>query len=429
MRGRAMQAKASATTSEGWTRQSIGVLVLCFLAWAFNSYEWTTLSIATPAIMAELNLSRAEVGVLNTILGWIFRISAFMLIPLADVIGRRLMVALVVLGYSLFTGLTGLSQSLLQLTLLSSLTRIPLSSASLTGTMALEIAPTKARATAQGIWGAGYPLGFLLCSALSIYLIPAFGWRSLYFAGVLPALLVFFILRHAPESPHFEKIRSERHERGRGTNLGRTYLTVLRRYRLETVLGVLVYFCISWPWTGFRAWVPMYLNVELGQGQALSSTYLTVWMLGGTLGYAGFGFVADRWGRRLTVPIVTVLAGAMFATLGLVRDPTVLLIHGFFLAMLILAPNGAGLYYLQEVFPTEVRATGWAIILGLGGFLGSFAPLVGGLTPTIATAFPVYALPLLLVALLYLFVFKEMIGKELVDAVDERESEAEVASS
>ena len=424
-----MQAEYSATRSEGWTRQSMGVLVVCFLAWAFESYEFTTLSIATPAIMADLNLSRADVGVLNVILGWIFRIGSFTLIPLADVIGRRLMVALVVLGYSLFTGLTGLSQSRLQLTLFSSLTRIPLSAASLTGTMALEIAPTKARATAQGIWGAGYPVGYLLCSALSIYLIPTFGWRSLYFAGVVPALLIFFILRYVPESPHYEKIRAERQERGRGTNLGRAYLTVLRRYRRETILGVLVFFGISWPLYGFLAWVPTYLNVELGQGQALSSTYLTVWMLGGTLGYVGFGFVADHWGRRFTVPIVSVLAGAMFATLGLVRDPTVLLVDGFFLVMLILGPNGAGLYYLQEVFPTEVRATGWAIIIGVGGFLGSFAPLVGGMTPTIATAFPVYALPSLLIAPLYLFVFKEMIGKELVDAVDERESEAGVASS
>lgn len=134
-----MKAESSPTRSEGWTRQSIGVLVLCFLAWAFESYELTTLSIATPAIMADLNLSRADVGVLYTILGWIFRISAFMLIPLADVIGRRLMVALVVLGYSLFTGLTGLSQSLLQLTLFSSLTRILLSSASLTPSALLTL--------------------------------------------------------------------------------------------------------------------------------------------------------------------------------------------------------------------------------------------------------------------------------------------------
>ncbi|HEX6656174.1 MAG TPA: MFS transporter, partial [Candidatus Limnocylindria bacterium] len=209
-----------------------------------------------------------------------------------------------------------------------------------------------------------------------------------------------------------------------GTNLGRTYLMVLRGYRLETILGALVFFCLSWPWLGFLTWVPTYLNVELGQGQALSSTYVTVWTLGATLGYTGYGFVADRWGRRFTMPIVTILAGAMFATLGLVRDPTVLLVYGFFLVMLILGPYGAGLGYVQEIFPTEVRATGWAIVTGVGGVLGSFAPLVGGMTPTIAMAFPVYALPLLLVAPLYLFVFKEMIGKELVDAVDEPASEA-----
>jgi len=111
-------------------------------------------------------------------------------------------------------------------------------------------------------------------------------------------------------------------------------------------------------------------------------------MFAGMIGHSSFGFIADRWGRRFTVPIVTVLAGAMFATLGLVRDPTLLLVDGFFLAMLIVAPFSAGLYSIQEVFPTEVRATGWAIIFGAGGLLPGFAPLVGGMTPTIARAFP-----------------------------------------
>jgi MFS family permease len=424
-----MQADGPAPTSVRWTRQSIGVMVLCFLAWTFDVYEVTTLSLATPAIMAEFDVSRADIGILNVILRWILGISAFIVIPLADVLGRRQLVALVVLGYSLLTGLTGLSRNFRQLALLSSLTRVPLSAATLSGTMALEVAPTRARATAQGILGAGFPVGFLLCSALSIYLIPAFGWRSLYFVGVLPALLVFFLLRRSPESPHYERIRAERRARGRRTGFGRTYLTVLRRYPLETALGLVALVCLSWPFTGFLTWVPTYLNVELGQGQARSSTYLTVWLVGGTIGYVGYGFVADRWGRRRTMPIVSVLAGAMFALLGLVLDATVLLVYGFFLTMFLLGPFGAGLYYLQELFPTEVRATGWAIIFSVGGIVAGFAPLVAGMTPSIAAAFPVYGLPLLLVALLYRFVFKETIGKELEDAVGEPAGEAGVASS
>ena len=204
---------------------------------------------------------------------------------------------------------------------------------------------------------------------------------------------------------------------------------MLRRYPRETALGVLAYVCFSWPWAGFLAWVPTYLNVELGQGQALSSTYVSAWMLAGVLGHSGFGFLADRWGRRFTVPIAAVLAGAMFATLGLVRDPTVLLVDGFFLVMLIRAPFSAGLSYVQEVFPTEVRATGWALVFGVGILLAGFAPLVAGTTPTIATAFPLYGLPLLVVAPLYLFVFKEMIGKELVDAVGDSASQAGAAIS
>ncbi|HZO28654.1 MAG TPA: MFS transporter [Chloroflexota bacterium] len=423
-----MQADGTAPIAERWTRQSISVMVVCFLAWAFDIYEATILPLATPAIMAELNASRTDIGILNVIMRWILAISSFIVIPPADVIGRRQILALVVLGYSLLTGLTGLSQNFIQLALLSCLTRVPLSAATLAGTMALEVAPTKARATAQGILGAGFTFGFLLCSALSIYLIPAFGWRSLYFVGVLPALLAFFILRHLPESPHYERVQAERQVRGRRTSLGRTYLTVLQRYPLETALGLLAFVCMSWPFIGFLAWIPTYLNVELEQGQALSSTYLTVWLVGGTIGYVGFGFAADRWGRRRTMPIVSVLAGAMFTMLGLVQDSMVLLVYGFFLTMFLMAPFGAGLYYLQEIFPTEVRATGWAIIFSAGSILAGFAPLVAGVTPSIAAAFPAYGLPFLVVALMFQFVFKETIGKELEDAVGDATSGADVAT-
>jgi MFS family permease len=424
-----MQSDTSAAMSERWTRQSIAVVVLCFLAWIFEIYETTIMSLATPAIMAEFDASRADIGVLATILRWITSVSAFIVIPLADVLGRRTMVALVVLGYSIATGLTGLSKSFLQLMLLSGITRVPMSAASLAGTLALETAPTKARATAQGIMGAGFPLGILLCSALSIYLIPTYGWRSLYFVGVLPAVLVFFILRLTPESPPFEKIRAERQAGGRGTNVGRAYLTVLRRYPLQTALGLLTLVFLSWPFTGFLAWVPTYLNVELGLGQSLSSTYLTIWLVGGTVGNVGFGFAVDRWGRRLSVPFVTLLGGVMFAMLGLVPNSIVLPVYGFFLTMFLLGPFGAGLYYLQEIFPTEVRATGWAFIASVGGMLIGFSPLVAGLTPSIAAAFPIYGLPLLLVALLFLFVFKETAGEELENAVGEARGETVVASS
>ena len=80
------------------------------------------------------------------------------------------------------------------------------------------------------------------------------------------------------------------------------------------------------------------------------------------IGHSSFGFIADRWGRRFTVPIVTVLAGAMFATLGLVRDPTLLLVDGFFLAMLILAPFSAGLNSVQVPHRGACH--------GLGDYLG-----------------------------------------------------------
>ena len=72
-----------------------------------------------------------------------------------------------------------------------------------------ETAPTKWRATALGVLNCGYPFGYMVCSLTALAVVPLWGWRSLYWLGILPALLVLWVRLGIKESPRFERVTAE----------------------------------------------------------------------------------------------------------------------------------------------------------------------------------------------------------------------------
>ena len=75
--------------------------------------------------------------------------------------------------------------------------------------MVTETAPTKWRATALGGLVGGYPFGYMLCSLAALVVVPLWGWRSLYFLGIVPALLVLWIRIGIKESPRYERVTAQ----------------------------------------------------------------------------------------------------------------------------------------------------------------------------------------------------------------------------
>src|SRR5262245_63745699 len=78
-----------------------------------------------------------------------------------------------------------------------------------------ETAPKKWRATALGGLVGGYPFGYMLCSLAALVVVPLWGWRSLYFLGILPALLVLWIRIGIKESPRYERVTAQMIKEGR----------------------------------------------------------------------------------------------------------------------------------------------------------------------------------------------------------------------
>src|SRR5262245_17683853 len=243
---------ASLTSDEGWTRYSATVLTICVLGWAFDIYEATIMQLVTPILIKEFDITPATMGMVTTVSRWVGLIGTFVFPVLADLYGRRPVLIWSILGYSVLTGLTGFSTGWVTLLIFSSLTRIALAGENPVGMLLVsETAPKKWRATALGGLVGGYPLGYLLCSLAALVVVPLWGWRALYFLGILPALLVLWVRWGINESPRYEKVTAEMLREGVRKQLN--ILAPFRSYPRESVIATLVYFLYLFTWVGWSA--------------------------------------------------------------------------------------------------------------------------------------------------------------------------------
>jgi MFS family permease len=415
----------SSPSVDRWTRPAIAVVTVCLLVYVFDVYELTTFQVALPAILSDFHLSLLDAGVLLLVTAWVGRVAGLLFVPLADAFGRRAILAAGVLGYSVLTGFTGLAQNFFQFGVAATATRIPITAGNFPSTiMATEAAPRSGRALAQGLQTAGYPVGFVLVSLASVWLLPTLGWRYMYFLGIIPAFLVFLILRYIPESRHFTRVKDQRQAEGKQLNVFHAFVDTVRRYPVEVAKGSLVlatYYC----WNGFGVFVSTYLGQERGVDAATRGTWLASWWAVAILASIGGGWLAQRWGRKWTNIALVVVTVPIFATYGMLTDWTALFVVGLVLCSLFLAPFGQGTWgWVMEIFPTECRATGFSVVNFIGGVVSSFYAIIPATMGSVGAAFPVFAAGYAFLAVGFLLL-NETIRDELLQLVGERAGQAE----
>ena len=183
-------------SSERWTSYSALVLAICIIAWAFDVYEMTVMQLITPLLIKEWGISPATMGNITTLSRWIGLVGTFTFPALADLYGRKPVLIFSILGFSLFGGFTGFAMGSLTLLVFASITRVALAGETPVGmVMVSETSPTKWRATALGGPGRRLSLRLHAVFAGGLAVVPLWGWRALYFIGLLPALMVFWVAR------------------------------------------------------------------------------------------------------------------------------------------------------------------------------------------------------------------------------------------
>lgn len=415
-------APGSAINADRWTAYSITVLGICILGWAFDIYEATIMQLVTPLLIKEWGITPATMGTVTTASRWIGLVGTFLFPVLADVYGRKPVLTWTILGYSVFTGLTGFATGWVSLLVYSSITRVALNGENPVGmVMVSETAPTKWRATALGGLVGGYPFGYMLCSLAAVALVPIWGWRSLYYLGIVPALLVVWVMTGVKESPRYEHVNAEMLKQGlrKQLDIGAPF----RAYPRESIIAALLYFFYLWTWIGWSAWMPFFLANEKHLGFKTMGSYLSVWMFVAIFAYWICGWLCDKFGRRVVIPVFAVPAAFLLVTMGHLNSPSSLFWVGLVTNFLITGSFGTGLGYTTEIFPTQIRGAGVGASFTVGLGLASFAPMVIGIIATkysVAAGLPLLALSFLLIAPLFIWFAPDTTRRQLTDFVGER---------
>jgi len=355
------------------TRYQWLVLIIASAGWVFDVFEGQLFNITRGELLPEvLRVARdaPEVREYGDICLAIFlvggTVGGLLFGSLADRLGRRPMMVVTILMYSVFSGLTFFAQSLWQVAALRFLVAMGVGGEwAVAAALVAEVFPAKARAHASGIFHASSVFGTWL-AALAGLAVGA-QWRYAYLLGVLPALLVLWVRTRVKEPDRWLKAEAKASEAGQ-VQLGSFRELLLNpRWRGRAVMGMLlaaVGLGTFWGVTVAGQGLAAEVLTRGGASEEVAAkgakfAYGIVQTTGAGLGLLAFGPLAVRLGRRRAFALVQACSLVIIPlTCYLPTSYWQLLIMLPFFGFFTLSMHAGFAVYFPELFPTHLRATG-----------------------------------------------------------------------
>jgi MFS family permease len=300
---------------------------------------------------------------------------------LADRFGRSRALAASILTYSVFTAACGLSRGVLELAVFRVLLGLGMGGEWACGAaLVAETWPAEHRGKALGVVQSSWAIGYALAAAVTAFVLPRFGWRTVFFLGVLPALLVFWIQRRVPEPELWLRSRETAGTLDKARGTAGMWQTA---YRRNILIATSANAATMFAWWGLFTWIPAFLSLPVDKGGAgldivKTSTWIIFMQTGTWLGYVCFGFISDRIGRRVTYVSYIFTAAALVPVYASVRDPLILLLLGPLVGFFGTGHFSGFGAITAEIFPTVVRARAQGLTYNFGRGISALAPYIVG---------------------------------------------------
>jgi MFS family permease len=415
-----------------WYRSLTGRAKHAFWAsavgWALDAFDYQVFSFTLTAIAATFLLSQAQAGLIATVTLVVSAVGGVLAGVLADQIGRVRTLMVTVAVYSLFTFLSGVSQSYEQLLVFRALQGLGFGGEWAAGAILVaEIADPAQRGRVlgaiQSAWAVGWGLAAIAFTVVFSVTSPELGWRVLFWLGILPALLIVYVRSFVQEPPVYLETRQARAARTQAAvAAGATTNPLVQIFRPDllrtTALASLLAVGAQGGYYAIFTWLPTFLKTERQLSVVGTGGYTAVVIVGSFLGYIVSGYVNDWLGRRGTFAVYAVCSAVLIVLY--TRIPAganeVLLVLGLplgFFASGIFSGFGS---YLAELFPSRARGAGQGFCYNFGRAVGALFPTaIGFLSAAIGLAgaigFGALGYGLCVLALLFL---PETRGKQLV---------------
>jgi MFS family permease len=352
-------------------------LVAGSLGWMLDAMDVMLFSLVLAYLIPVFSLDTRSAGFLSSVTLIASAIGGLIFGHIADRIGRARALMASILVYSLASAACGISHSIAQLAAFRFLLGLGMGGEwSAAAALIAETWRAEHRAKALGLMQSSYAIGEAIAALVVLVVLPHFGWRAVFLVGVLPALLVLWIRRGVPE-PEIWKSRSAAPRVHFFSRL--LQKDVFRNGLLATAMNA----CAMFGYWGLFLWIPGYLSLPVSQGgRGLSlvktTSFFLVLCCGKWLGYAIFGFFADKFGRRKPYFAYLLIAAALVPLYGMSRSAFWLLVLGPCVAFFGTGYFSGYAAIASEIFPGEIRAAAMGLSYNLGRGLSAAAPYAVG---------------------------------------------------
>lgn len=383
------------------------LLMVTGLGWLFDSMDTGLISFVLPVLSKEWGLTPDQMGWIGSIGLVGMALGAVVSGTVADRIGRKKVFTMTVLMYAIATGMCALAWSYEALLFFRFLVGFGLGGElPVAATLMSEYAPAKLRGRfivlLESFWG----IGWLVAACIAYLLIPEFGWKMAFLIGSLPALYVFIIRLHMPESVRYliakkriseakaiildlekklhvesqpfdnellpaEAGTAENEQAGPGALWSGKYIR-------RTIMLWLAWFGIVFSYYGIFMWLP---SIVFQQGFAVVKTfeYVLIMTLAQLPGYYCAAWLVDVIGRKYTLSIFLLMSGVASYFFGNAGSSETLLLWGATMSFFNLGAWGVIYTYTPELYPTSMRALGSGWAAGFGRIGGMIAPALVGI--------------------------------------------------
>ncbi len=401
----------------------------CSVAWALDSMDALVYGFMIPTLMTVFGLTLLQAQYINTanfvtsaLGGWIGG-------WLCDRYGRARLLQFTILWFSFFSFLSGFATNYHELMICRVLQGLGFGAEWAVGAVLLgEMISAKHRGKAVGTVQSAAPIGTGLAALMAgplIAVLPAeYGWRAVFWIGMLPALLVFFVRRADDDSEVYLQMRQRLQAENRKPQAWAIFQPAMLRI---TALASLLAIGVQGAAFSISNYLTVFLHNERGLSTAVAGVYVLINSAGGFVGTQVNAYCSDRMGRRrmfqlFGVGFVVMASFYLLAPLG--NSAWTLLpvgmVYGFF---------QFGLYssfgpYFTELYPTEMRGSGQAFAYNLGramsGLVFSIPVALIATNHKVSTAMLVMALSGIACAIIATLMLPETAGRDLHEAAPGR---------
>ncbi|MBB6444045.1 MFS transporter [Bacillus benzoevorans] len=390
------------------------LLLVAGSGWMFDAMDVGILSFVIAALKVDWDLSIQEMGWIGSINSIGMAVGATVFGLMADRIGRKNVFIITLLLFSICSGASAFTTSLIFFLILRFFIGMGLGGElPVASTLVSESVPADRRGRTVVLLESFWAVGWLLAAVISYFIIPEFGWRWALILSTLPAFYALYLRIHLPDSPRFAAVsKTERPSVMEGVSK-----LWSEEYGKRTLMLWILWFCVVFSYYGMFLWLPSVMVLK-GFSMVKSFGYVLIMTLAQLPGYFSAAWLIEKMGRKFVL-VVYLIGTALSAYLfGSAETLGLLITAGIFLSFFNLGAWGALYAYTPEQYPTKIRGSGAGMAAAIGRVGGILGPLlVPYLTAnevSISVIFAIFCVSVLVGAAAVFFMGKETMHTELV---------------